>query len=295
MFILDWDIHHGNGIQDLTYDDPNIFYLSIHRGSFLQNGKNWFYPGTGRHTEVGTGAGTGSNLNIVWTSGGMGNVEYAAAFSEVVLPLVCNFRPDLIIIACGLDAAKGDLLGDCGLSTDMYYTMTRSLLNAAGRNTPFVVALEGGYNVDVNAACMEAVALALLNKPLNAVEPKHGDDSDSTLSDEEEDNDQLVWSSRSILPQKRKDWYRNNKQRNKSEFGLAKYWAHDQVTRAVKKVTRRAVAAVKRSAEALANVETRVGDLHPFVAPARNWRFDIHRPLKKRKIRMAPSSNFVSL
>ena len=61
VFILDWDIHHGNGIQDLTYDDPNIFYLSIHRAP----GKDWFYPGTGKYKEVGEGMGAGTNLNIV--------------------------------------------------------------------------------------------------------------------------------------------------------------------------------------------------------------------------------------
>lgn len=296
VFILDWDIHHGNGIQDITYDDPNIFYLSIHRASFGRNtNKHWFYPGTGRHTDVGTGPGTGSNLNIVWPNGGMGNVEYAAAFSEVVLPLVCTFQPDLIIIGCGFDAAKGDLLGDCGLSTDMYYTMTRSLLKAAGCTIPFVVALEGGYNLDVCAACMEAVALALLNKPLNAVAPKHYDSLDFSSSEEEEedlvDGDQLVWSSWSILPQKRKYLHGSYAQRNYNDFGLAQYWTHDQVTGAVNKVTKRAVAAVKRSAKALSDVGTFLGDFREFVAPVRDWKFDIHRPLKKRKIRESPPNH----
>jgi hypothetical protein len=295
VFILDWDIHHGNGIQDITYDDPNIFYLSIHRASFGRNkDKHWFYPGTGRHTEVGTGAGTGSNLNIVWQNGGMGNVEYAAAFSEVVLPLLCTFLPDLIIVACGFDAAKGDLLGDCGLSTDMYYTMTKSLLKAAGHSIPFVVALEGGYKLDVCAACMEAVALALLNKPLNADQPKHYDSLDSASSEEEEelvvDGDQLVWTSWSILPQKRKYLHGNDKRRKDNDFGLAQYWTHDQVTGAVKKVTRLAVASVKRSLKALANVGTYLRDFHEILAPARDWNFDIHRPFKKRKIRVAHSN-----
>jgi acetoin utilization deacetylase AcuC-like enzyme len=66
VFILDESIHHGSGIQDIAYDDPNIFYISIHRAFFgINQNKHWFSPGTGRHTEVGTGAGTGSNLNIV--------------------------------------------------------------------------------------------------------------------------------------------------------------------------------------------------------------------------------------
>jgi acetoin utilization deacetylase AcuC-like enzyme len=172
VFILDWDIHHGNGIQDLTYDDPNIFYLSIHRTSFEQDGGNdkkykeeWFYPGTGRPTEVGEGHGAGANLNLVWTHSGMGNEEYATAFAELVLPVLSSFQPDLILVACGLDAAKGDLLGDCGLSPDMYYIMTKSLLDQAGADIPMVVVLEGGYNISVSAECMENVALALLDEP----------------------------------------------------------------------------------------------------------------------------------
>ncbi|CAB9514771.1 Histone deacetylase HDA1 [Seminavis robusta] len=172
VFILDWDIHHGNGIQNLTYDDPNIFYLSIHRTSFMADGgpnkkykEEWFYPGTGRPTEVGEGSGTGANLNLVWTRSGMGNEEYATAFGELVLPVLSSFQPDLILVACGLDAAKGDLLGDCGLSPDMYYIMTKSLLDQAGADIPLVAVLEGGYNINVSAECMENVALAILDEP----------------------------------------------------------------------------------------------------------------------------------
>jgi histone deacetylase 6 len=166
VFILDWDIHHGNGIQDLTFNDPQIFYLSIHRAAFSKKKENWFYPGTGRPSEIGVGDGTGTNLNICWSVGGMGNEEYAAAFSQVALPLLYHFKPDLILIACGLDAVQGDLIGDCGLTPDMYYSMTRSLLEAAPK-TPIVAALEGGYNIETSAECMENVALALLDEPLD--------------------------------------------------------------------------------------------------------------------------------
>jgi acetoin utilization deacetylase AcuC-like enzyme len=108
----------------------------------------------------------------------MTNDEYAAAFTHLVLPVVYNFKPDLILIACGFDAAKGDLIGDCGLTPDMYYSMTRSLLEASPK-TPFVVALEGGYNVELSALCMEKVALALL------------DESPSL----ENRDDRIVWTS----------------------------------------------------------------------------------------------------
>lgn len=101
----------------------------------------------------------------------MGDAEYACAFSHLVLPVLYNLKPDLILVACGLDAAKGDLIGDCGLSSEMYYTMTRCLLEASPR-TPIVMALEGGYNVEKSAECMANVALALLDDPLHDDERK---------------------------------------------------------------------------------------------------------------------------
>lgn len=162
VIILDWDIHHGNGTQDLTYDDPHIFYISLHRKGRTSAA---FFPGTGSHTQVGSGEAEGMNLNIPWTKGGVGNIEYAAAFSELILPLMIEFEPDLVLISSGFDAAKGDLLGDCELTPEMYYCMTKSILLALGEDVPIVIALEGGYNVDVNCDCMEAVSLALLNEP----------------------------------------------------------------------------------------------------------------------------------
>ena len=70
VFILDWDVHHGNGIQDICYDDPQIFYFSIHRASFSKNPRQWFYPGTGKPSETGEDCGAGTNLNIAFGEGG---------------------------------------------------------------------------------------------------------------------------------------------------------------------------------------------------------------------------------
>lgn len=189
VFILDWDIHHGNGIQEITYDDPNIFYLSIHRAS--KSEKHWFYPGSGDSSEVGSGSARGTNLNIAWGQGGMGDTEYAEAFRTIVLPALETFSPDLIIVACGLDAAKGDLLGDCGLSPAMFYAMTNSLLKTCGQKIPIVIAQEGGYNANLNADCMEGIALALLGEPWK---------EDSTDYQET-----TFWSSKSILPQHKRE------------------------------------------------------------------------------------------
>jgi Histone deacetylase domain len=222
---LDWDIHHGNGIQDLTFDDPNIFYLSIHRATFGKK-QPWFYPGTGRPSETGRGIAVGTNLNIAFGEGGMGDQEYAAAFNQMVLPLLHNFKPGLVLIACGLDAVQGDLLGDCGLSAGMYYSMTRSLIEADPL-TPIVVALEGGYNVSKSAECMENVALALLNESL---------DSDKR-------HKYTSWTCRSILPRK------HQVMQTKETLKIQKLASCCNIS--ASKAGRAAAKAIKRSASAL--------------------------------------------
>jgi hypothetical protein len=102
---------------------------------------------------------------MAWSHGGMGNTEYACAFYELILPLLADFKPDLLLISCGLDAAKGDLLGGCELTQDFFHAMTRSTLEVVGPETPVVCALEGGYTMSVLPDCMEAVTLAMLNCP----------------------------------------------------------------------------------------------------------------------------------
>lgn len=224
VLILDWDIHHGNGTQDITYHDKNIFCINLHRGGSRR--KDWFYPGTGKHNEVGAEEGAGTNLNIVWDTAGMGNTEYAAAFSELVLPVLSAFDPDLILVSCGFDAAKGDSLGDCKLTPDMYYIMTNSLLDEAGRDTPIVMALEGGYDLDTIAACMETTALALLDEPLTVPPPKKHDVVDFRYQS-----------------------YCN-------PFSLSRYWRQGDLmwgNHKKPKRTIRAVASIQKSARALLN------------------------------------------
>jgi hypothetical protein len=167
----------------------------------------------------------------------MGNVEYAAAFRELVLPVLSSFNPDLIIIACGLDAAKGDLLGDCGLTADMYYIMTKSLLETAGVDTPMVVALEGGYDLPTISKCMEAVALALLDEPWSEV-PMSGD---------------RVLGVTSLMDS---NSHHERMQLNQ-QYTLSRYWKHSYLENDLEKVkdkksVKRGIVAIKKSAKALA-------------------------------------------
>lgn len=189
VVIVDFDIHHGNGTQDLTYNDPNIFYISLHRYTGPRKNGGGFFPYTGHCKEVSgqddDDSSGGTNLNVAWTAKAMGNTEYAAALCELILPLIVSYDPGLVLVSCGLDAAKGDLIGDCELTAPFYHAMTRSLLTAIGSDTPVVVALEGGYTMHVIAECMEAVSLALLNRDCHHGDHELIDDTAAELTSSE--------------------------------------------------------------------------------------------------------------
>jgi acetoin utilization deacetylase AcuC-like enzyme len=138
--IVDIDVHHGNGSQDAFYDDPSVLYVSTHQYPF--------YPGTGQASEIGAGAGRGANVNIP-LPGRSGDAEYAAAFDQVVEPVVRRFRPELLLVSCGFDAHFADPLAGMSLSVDGYGALTERVIAlggelCAGRT---VFALEGGYHL----------------------------------------------------------------------------------------------------------------------------------------------------
>lgn len=156
VVILDWDVHHGNGTQDILQEDPSILYISLHRYG------NGFYPGTGDVTEVGTGDGRGFSVNIPFEEIGSKGVDYIAAMRLVVLPICHSFNPDLVLISSGFDAAKGDPLGGMELRPDDYGIMTHMMTELAGGRV--VVALEGGYSLENCANCSHAVIQSLLGE-----------------------------------------------------------------------------------------------------------------------------------
>ncbi|KAI8624593.1 histone deacetylase [Xylariaceae sp. FL1651] len=166
VFILDWDVHHGNGVQNMFYDDPNVLYISLH---VYANGD--FYPGKpdnpmipdGDLDNVGDGPGKGKNVNIAWPSQGMGDGEYFAAFQKIVMPIAQEFNPDLVIISAGFDAADGDELGGCFVTPPCYAHMTHMLMSLAGGKV--AVCLEGGYNLQAISHSALAVARTLMGEP----------------------------------------------------------------------------------------------------------------------------------
>jgi histone deacetylase 6 len=160
VLILDWDVHHGNGVQHAFYDDPNVLYISLH---VFRGGD--FYPNLpdGNSTFDGEGNGLGRNVNIPWADAGMGDAEYIYAFHEVVMPIATEFDPDLVIISAGFDAAEGDVLGGCHVTPACYAHMTHMLMRlAAGK---IAVCLEGGYNLRSIAKSALAVTRTLMLQP----------------------------------------------------------------------------------------------------------------------------------
>lgn len=183
VFILDWDVHHGNGIQQANYDDPNVCYVSLH---VHEEGR--FYPELsyrdkrgpyGDHLHCGEGAGLGKNVNIPWSKKGMGDADYIYAFQQVVMPIATEFNPDLVIIAAGFDAAEGDMLGGCKVTPAGYAHMTHMLMSLAKGKV--AVCLEGGYNLDSIARSATAVSRTLMGEPPDRLE--HTDPSVSGVND----------------------------------------------------------------------------------------------------------------
>lgn len=139
--IIDWDVHHGNGTQDIFYSDPSVFYFSTHQSPL--------YPHTGAAKETGAGAGVGTTLNCPLPAGS-GMRQIAAAFDEQFLPAMEQFKPQLVIISAGFDSRIGDPLGQFLLTDADFATLTEKLLRLADRHASgrLLSVLEGGYNID---------------------------------------------------------------------------------------------------------------------------------------------------
>jgi acetoin utilization deacetylase AcuC-like enzyme len=138
--ILDWDVHHGNGTQDIFYEDGEVLYLSAHQSPF--------YPGTGWADEVGEGEGKGLTVNVPLPAGS-GEDVYVAAFAGVFLPVLREFRPALVLISAGYDAHRADPLGGMALEAASFGRFAAALASLAreiGAAPPAIV-LEGGYNL----------------------------------------------------------------------------------------------------------------------------------------------------
>jgi acetoin utilization deacetylase AcuC-like enzyme len=163
--IVDWDVHHGNGTQDMFYDDPRVLYVSTHEAPL--------YPGTGRADETGGPNAPGTNVNLPFPAGTRGDV-YRRAFDEVIAPIVSSFAPDWLFISAGFDAHRRDPLAGLELTASDYADLAvRLQALVPARRT--VVVLEGGYDFEALASSTGATLAALIGHDYRPEEVSTGE------------------------------------------------------------------------------------------------------------------------
>jgi acetoin utilization deacetylase AcuC-like enzyme len=154
VLIVDWDVHHGNGTQDIFWEDNSVFFLSTHQSPH--------YPGTGDRGETGEGKGEGFTLNIPLPAQTSART-HRHVFSDALKHIEHRFQPDLVIISAGFDSHRGDPLGNLMLEDSDFAEMTKEVLRIAEKHSKgrVVGLLEGGYNLDLlgGAVCAHLKAL----------------------------------------------------------------------------------------------------------------------------------------
>ncbi|MFL5846764.1 MAG: histone deacetylase [Solirubrobacteraceae bacterium] len=135
--ILDWDVHHGNGTNDIFHADPGVLFFSIHESPL--------YPGTGAASDIGSGAGEGFTINLP-VPGGSGDDVFCSLIEHVVAPVIRDYAPGLLLVSAGFDAHAEDPLAGCTVTDDGYAAMAASMRRLADElDVPLGIVLEGGY------------------------------------------------------------------------------------------------------------------------------------------------------
>ena len=165
--VVDYDVHHGNGVQWIFYDDPRVLYVSTHQHPF--------YPGTGAADDVGRGAGAGTTVNAPLAAGA-GDADLDRVFREVVLPVLGAYAPDAVVLSAGFDAHAADPLGGMRLTAEGYATLTRRLWAfAAGRCAGrLAVVTEGGYDLRALEDCLDGTLEVCAADPPASIPPLRG-------------------------------------------------------------------------------------------------------------------------
>jgi acetoin utilization deacetylase AcuC-like enzyme len=155
--VLDWDVHHGNGTNDIFHASDQVLFVSIHQSPL--------WPGTGAADDVGTGAGEGYTVNLP-VPPGSGDAEFASLVEHVAVPLAEAFAPQLILVSAGYDAHRDDPLGGCAVTEAGFAQMARSVRRVgAALGAPVGCVLEGGYAPAALARSVAVTLEALLGAP----------------------------------------------------------------------------------------------------------------------------------
>jgi acetoin utilization deacetylase AcuC-like enzyme len=151
--VVDIDVHHGNGTQEIFCDDPTVLYVSTHQFPF--------YPGTGAAKETGSDQGIGFTVNVPLEAGATDG-DYALVHEAIVIPVLEQFQPQLTIVSAGFDAHERDPLASMRMTTEGYADVMRDLAAlAVGQSSAFVAVTEGGYELTALAACLQASIAAV--------------------------------------------------------------------------------------------------------------------------------------
>jgi acetoin utilization deacetylase AcuC-like enzyme len=150
ILIVDWDVHHGNGTQDIFYEAPEVVFSSIHRYG------HGFYPGTGSDKETGRGKGLGHILNVP-VRYGTSRKDYHALFTRALEKAADKIKPELVLVSAGFDAHAKDPIGSLGLETEDFRDLTKQVLAVAKTHAEgrLVSCLEGGYNLEALAESVQ--------------------------------------------------------------------------------------------------------------------------------------------
>ncbi|MFC1909639.1 histone deacetylase, partial [Chloroflexota bacterium] len=157
IVVIDFDVHHGNGTQEIFYNNPNVLYLSTHLSPF--------YPGTGSIDENGSGEARGSTVNVPLPAG-CGDIEYAQVFEQIIVPVTVRFQPQFILVSAGYDPHWADELALMQVSVTGFARMVTTITELADKlcGGRLVVSLEGGYNLTALAASVKATFDVLLGE-----------------------------------------------------------------------------------------------------------------------------------
>ena len=167
VMIFDWDVHHGNGTNDIFHGSDEVLFVSIHQSPL--------YPGTGPAADVGSGAGRGFTVNLPVAPGADDRV-FCSLVDRVAVPLARAFSPQLLLISAGYDAHRSDPLGECRVTEQGYADMTRSMRRIGEElDAPVGCVLEGGYALDALATSV-AATLTALQDPVSVAEADGGAD-----------------------------------------------------------------------------------------------------------------------
>ena len=166
ILVVDWDVHHGNGTQEIFYGDDSVLFVSLHQFPL--------YPGTGAVGEPGEGAGEGYTVNVPMPPG-VDDDEYLAAFHAVVEPIAEQFAPEFVLISAGFDGHRDDPLAGLRLTERGYSTLTSILGGIADRfaGGRLAAVLEGGYNLEALARSVEAVVGTMSGEPVAPKDDGH--------------------------------------------------------------------------------------------------------------------------